>query len=66
MHLINALNLDDVHCQRCVDAIILFPIKCTTTLKTILTTSYHISIKMFPKSLISELSRAIASVYYTR
>jgi len=29
-------------------------------IKTILTTSYHIFIKMFPKSLISELSRAIA------
>jgi len=46
--------------------IILFPIRCTITLKTILTASYHISIKMFPKSLISKLSRVIASVYYTR
>ena len=46
--------------------IILFPIRCSTTLKIILTTSYHISIKIIPKSLISELSRAIASVYYTR
>ena len=34
--------------------------------KTILTTSYHISIKMFSKSLIYERSRPIASVYYTR
>ena len=31
-----------------------------------LTTSYHISVKMFPKSLISELSLAIASVYINR
>jgi len=28
--------------------------------------SYYISNKMFPKSLISELTRAIASVYYAR
>ena len=34
--------------------------------KEILTTSCRISIKMIPKSLISKLSQAIASVYYTR
>jgi len=34
------------------------------TLKTILTTSYHISTKLFPKSLIYEFSRAIANVFY--
>ena len=41
-------------------AIILLPIK------TILTTNHYMSITMFPKSLISELSRAITSEYYTR
>ena len=35
-------------------------------LKTILASSYHISIKMIAKSLIFELPRAIARVYYTR
>ena len=29
----------------------LFPIKCTATLKTMLATNYHISIEMLPKSL---------------
>jgi len=34
--------------------IILFHIRCITKIKIILTTSYQISIKMFPKSLIPE------------
>ena len=39
-----------------LQTIILFPIRCTTTIKTILTNSYHIYIKIFLKFLISELS----------
>jgi len=43
---------------------ILFPIKSTT--RIILTTSYHISIKIFPKSLNRETHQPFTSVYYAR